>query len=668
MPISVPVPILIAILMTLHCGSQAIQDSVMEGRMRGVTFGLGSIMLFPQQKHTAYTSSESAAQMTTVKLHQLETSSWLWGRQARKLINESVGTFLSLQTAVAEAEPDRRNAVLVKKCREYRSIIQACQQETENLQPGDEAEEGGTDPSAHDDFTALQDILYKMELILSLVELLFIDTMSEGHLLNQLVKWIQQHFPQHERKKSLVLQSDRPHLHPDYWNVVYGSVLQGRLEDARLMLSNHPSADTDPFLSIDELLRKMPVFQVYGGVSVGDFEARWQHWQSECERRLEEGFFAGSHHLRDICKILCGDLEAISKHMNLMDTWYHLMVSTLLFSKPVIKLFHLSTASQDAIVRMQDHQVITALDHVLLAAMEADMYQVVKECQQVMDNPWFTTHLTDLLYHTVHHKGKQQVMPPLRECLLLDYAELLAGHTSLWQVGLLYLDHCGPRGMAMAQEVLQRHPITSDTCAQKIVQMASDRDFDGVVVSVCRVMGRQALSQGRLGAAIWWGVRSKDAAFTSHLAHQILHKYISDGQFESSALLDNLGPAMLLSDALTFLGKYREFHVMYQEGRYEEAAALLVSLISSRLAPEYFWPVLLLDALPLLKAKEPVISSEQTYELMYILDTLTNTARDKDHTESEAVHTSFLDKEKDIRLALSHNLAQAIIHEGTVEA
>lgn len=156
----------------------------------------------------------------------------------------------------------------------------------------------------------------------------------------------------------------------------------------------------------------------------------------------------------------------------------------------------------------------------------------------------------------------------------------------------------------------------------------------GTVVSVCRVMGRQALSQERLGAAIWWGVRSKDAAFTSHLAHQvglvlsqflhcifsyitlaiycfifspfhflfltyctflitpkayllllkslqlvlwrelflvhvgskndqkisfafilqILHKYISDGHFESSTLLDNLGPAMLLSDTLTFLG------------------------------------------------------------------------------------------------------------------
>lgn len=64
-----------------------------------------------------------------------------------------------------------------------------------------------------------------------------------------------------------------------------------------------------------------------------------------------------------------------------MDTWYHLMVSTLLFTKPTVKLFHLSNASQDAIVRMQDQQVITALDHVLLAAMEADIYQVsTRQC------------------------------------------------------------------------------------------------------------------------------------------------------------------------------------------------------------------------------------------------------------------------------------------------
>ena len=41
--------------------------------------------------------------------------------------------------------------------------------------------------------------------------------------------------------------------------------------------------------------------------------------------------------------------------------------------------------------------------------------------------------------------------------------------------------------------------------------------------------------------------------------------------------------------------------------------------------------------------------------------------RDKGQTENEAAHVSFLDKEKEIRVALTHNLAQAIIQEGTVE-
>ena len=83
-------------------------------------------------------------------------------------------------------------------------------------------------------------------------------------------------------------------------------------------------------------------------------------------------------------------------------------------------------------------------------------------------------------YHLINHVPLCRILPPLREYLLLDYAEMLAGHSSLWQVAVLYLDHCGPRGVAMAQEALQRLPITSDRCAQKIIQMASEREFEGV--------------------------------------------------------------------------------------------------------------------------------------------------------------------------------------------
>ena len=162
--------------------------------------------------------------------------------------------------------------------------------------------------------------------------------------------------------------------------------------------------------------------------------------------------------------------------------------------------------------------------------------------------------------------------------------------------------------------------------------------------------------------------RSRNSHFTEHIANKILQHYVAEGKFDSSnSLLDNLGPAMLLSDTLTFLGKYREFHTLYADSKLEQAAKLLVSLISAKLAPEYFWPVLLVDALPLLGADVPVISSEQTYELMYCLNNLVNKKTKRSEVYTEAAEAAFKEKEKEIRLALTNNLSRAIIHEGTVE-
>lgn len=646
--------------------TSCIQDPAVANGMHGVITSLNTIMVFPH-KPVQRNNIEAAPRAggVEVKMHQVESFSWLWGRQARKLINEAVGTFLSLQKTLNEIGHDQHKAILVKKCREYRSMIQACAEDTALQAPLSNGEVS----MDQDEIESTGQMLYKMELILSLIEILFIDTKPGGAIMGQLVSWIRLHFTQCTEKRREAMDSDHPHQHPVYWEAVYGLVLQGRMDEARQMLSHHPNAGTDPFLSIDELLRKMPVYQVYGGVSEAEFTVRWQHWQSECERRLQDAHFSTCHQLQTVCQILCGDQGTINSLVDLMDTWYHLMVSTLLFTTPTVKLFRLHSAAQDAITCIGGEQRTTSLDHVLLAAMEVDALQVIKECQQVLDNCWFTAHVTDLLYHTLGLKFEQKFLPELRESLLLDYASMLVGHNSLWQVGLLYLDHCGSAGVAMAQAVLQRIPLTDDSRAMKVIQMASDRDFDNVVVSICRVMGRRALSLGRLGAAIWWGVRSRDAAFTSHLAHQILHKYVAEGKFESSPLLDHLGPAMLLSDTLTFLGKYREFHTLYQDGKFQNAATLLVSLISSKLAPEYFWPVLLLDALPLLKSEEPVITAEQTYELIYCLHNLSHNINKKDKNsplETEAAITSFLEKEKDIRLALSDNLARAVIHEGSM--
>ena len=84
-----------------------------------------------------------------------------------------------------------------------------------------------------------------------------------------------------------------------------------------------------------------------------------------------------------------------------------------------------------------------------------------------------------------------------------------------------------------------------------------------IVTSTCRVMGTRALKQGRIGTAMAWGIKSNDAQFTTFLADQLLKQFCeqSGGEFSSGAdLLDNLGSCMVVSERLTFLAKYREFH------------------------------------------------------------------------------------------------------------
>ncbi len=50
-------------------------------------------------------------------------------------------------------------------------------------------------------------------------------------------------------------------------------------------------------------------------------------------------------------------------------------------------------------------------------------------------------------------------------------------------------------------------------------------------------------------------------------------------------LLDHLGASMLLSDKLTFLCKYREFHRLLEKREFPSAGDLLVRLLLSSTVP-----------------------------------------------------------------------------------
>ena len=82
--------------------------------------------------------------------------------------------------------------------------------------------------------------------------------------------------------------SESPEQHGDYWEAVTQFVLQGRVDQARNLLRLHSEFTTDPFSSLDELLRKMPVCSAAS--SATQFEFSWRAWQVEVRtRKLSHG-------------------------------------------------------------------------------------------------------------------------------------------------------------------------------------------------------------------------------------------------------------------------------------------------------------------------------------------------------------------------------------------
>ena len=207
--------------------------------------------------------------------------------------------------------------------------------------------------------------------------------------------------------------------------------------------------------------------------------------------------------------------------------------------------------------------------------------------QSVLDNSWFSAHLADLLFHAGVLQSFEDVNSlKLRETLLRDYSICLFSHPSLWSVGVLYLDHCPTLGSATLQHLLSNLHYQSEFKANKLLALAERRKLTSVSSCICRVVGNRALSNGRLGAAVAWAVRAQDSSLATRAADAVLKNYVQHSDFVSTDLLDSLGAGLMTSDRLAFLGKYREFHRLYNKNDFHSAAALLISLISSRIAPK----------------------------------------------------------------------------------
>ena len=100
------------------------------------------------------------------------------------------------------------------------------------------------------------------------------------------------------------MEENKMETHPDFWDAITLFVMQGKVEHARTLLRLHSEMGTDPLVSLDELLKKMPVYDM-NTTSVAKFEIAWRRWQTEVVARIDEGDFVTDPNLSSGMVISC---------------------------------------------------------------------------------------------------------------------------------------------------------------------------------------------------------------------------------------------------------------------------------------------------------------------------------------------------------------------------
>ncbi|BGP19179.1 hypothetical protein JCM10213v2_007266 [Rhodosporidiobolus nylandii] len=271
-------------------------------------------------------------------------------------------------------------------------------------------------------------------------------------------------------------------------------------------------------------------------------------------------------------------------------------------------------------------------------------------------------------------KEEEEEMPlGLREHFLLDWAERLTVDEGLWRVSCEYWGACGAEGRRRARQLLKTLPLIEveekkgeqemdvegeeggekkekTKRVEEVLRLCADLGLEEEMVGICQSYAASLTAQKRYGSAIAFSVRAGDSRRIAEIAEAIFEEYIQNGQDAFIAHVDSIPTSLLRPSAdpsspsssaaseddllpvdaadglapysarLTFLARYRDFFALYARGDRREAAALLVLLLTSGVAPKGSWAVLLLDVLGLLETSPPLVSLAETYDLLRILE------------------------------------------------
>ncbi|KAL7738573.1 hypothetical protein ACLKA6_006873 [Drosophila palustris] len=599
----------------------------------------------------------------------------------RSLLAETNATFETLQTLGQAPNGVLKTQEYMKISRTYRSIIRCCLEKLEHAKKMPEVQENELKEQR---YTEAIMTFYAIECLWHLFEILYMQQQHNQMVVPQLLEWTRFHYPHTEdRATDLLLMAEEASECDSYWDTLKKLIMLGQLDVTRAILSQHRKSNQAAFQAAEAILKSMPIYQ--DGYALQKFCSQWEYWQVDLERKLASHVFAAEPELEVLMHLIKGNNESWDKELLKSQDWYEYLPGYLLYTRPTCKPFELRIAVTNWLNRwsqLRPNWQMTQLSRMVMQLMEHDVKLFIYDAQKLNDSHWFATHLIDLIYHTGHLKSyfEQQTidLTALRHSMIFEYGSYLMTSHNLWQLGIDYLDCCKHEGTAAIELLLPRIPLRNERQAFKILALAKRRGLINVEQDICKVLSKRAYNDQRYGSALEWATRSKDVLLVTAIADFILKHYSRTGIMLCQDVITSIGARMFISPRLVFLSKYYEFYEFYRQRDFLSGAELLINLLASKITPDYFWPSLLIDALPLLESEDPKIFSKETIAILQHLEmelvplierNKLNTAKFNNQTSKTVFKDYRVENVEEIldlmRLACARNLARALIIENT---
>ena len=279
---------------------------------------------------------------------------------------------------------------------------------------------------------------------------------------------------------------------------------------------------------------------------------------------------------------------------------------------------------------------------------------------------WLAAHLGDIFDKlAMLPDDEERFETSLRDYFILEYVELLQQnpkHSALWRIICDYLAAVGDEGRQRLRKHVEHVSLGFDAKSRRKEEEESlGMDDDGIEaqfqhltelheacvelklddewMTISKIVADRLIRKGDYGLAATMCLKAEDGYTLSRIAERILDTYLDQGDDEFLRLIDSLPPTLLsqapitlaelemdpsngfpldlpgqnavsvFASRLTFLSEFRDYLLFLSQGVRDRAAARLVNVLTSGIAPVGFWAVLLVESIALLEGRHSTANS-----------------------------------------------------------